>query len=562
MNRNLILLAAGLALPEALFAQKSGDQTKPNVIVILADDMGFSDIGCFGSEIPTPCLDSLASKGLRLTQMYNSARSCPSRASLMTGLYPHASGLGQMTDRTTWTSAYSGFRSDHNVTLAEVMKSAGYFTALAGKWHLGTLTDPIKRGFDEFFGLIPGYAPYYDASQYTRMPADRPMHHYDNFYSTTAITDYAIDFTDEAKAKGQPFFMYLAYNAPHFPLQAPKELIDKYMPIYLQGWDKIRDERYKRVMQLGILPKGTPNTPRGIVPAGQVYTEPHDIPAWDSLPEDEKYDLARRMATYAAVIDLLDQNIHRLIDHLKSEGTLDNTFIIFMSDNGACAEWHEFGFDGKSGKKFILHKGADLDKIGTAESFVEYGTGWANACDTPLWSYKHYTHEGGISTPCVVFYGDNIKKKGEINATPVHITDVMATCVALSGATYPSEYQGRTIYPMEGKSLLPLLSNHRMGKRVIFAEHEGNRLVRQGDWKICASLYNDQPWELYNVKKDRTERHNLASKYPNKVKRMAKLYDAWADKWEILPYTPNVEKIASERLKDEMKVKLETINKK
>ncbi len=400
-----LLITGGLAIGAMSFAQQ-----KPNIIVILADDIGFSDLGCFGGEIQTPVLDKMAEQGVRMTQMYNSARSCPSRANLLTGLYPHQTGLGHMDAiRPAWPKGYAGFRSNSdNVTIAEVLKEAGYFTAMSGKWHLGKTTDPIDRGFQEYYGLLGGFDSFWNPKVYTRLPEDRTLRQYKEgeFYATNVITDYAIDFINQAHQEEKPLFMYLAYNAPHFPLHAPKEVTDKYMKTYLQGWDKIRDQRWKRILDMKLL-QGKPQlSPRGVVPESLFEDETHPLPVWSSLSKEQQVDLARRMAIYAAMIDIMDSNIGRIMETLQKNGELDNTFIMFMSDNGACAEWHEFGFDKQTGTEYHTHTGKELDQMGLSGTYHHYGTGWANVCCTPPFSlYKHYAHEGGISTPCIIRWG-------------------------------------------------------------------------------------------------------------------------------------------------------------
>ena len=368
---------------------------KPNILLILADDLGYSDLGCYGGEIQTPNLDKLAADGLRFKQFYNCARCCPSRACLMTGLYPHQAGIGNMT-ADQGQPGYRGHLNDRCVTIPEVLRPAGYRTYIAGKWHLGRPPGPLERGFDEGFVMDGGMQSFWDPSKYRRLPADRPKRDYPpgKFYSTDAITDYALDFVADARQRGKPFFLYLAYNAPHFPLQAPKEEIEKYKDVYTKGWDAIRDERREReVVQLGGTPLPSPRSP---------FENPlkHTSgvnPAWDTIPSDRRADLARRMAIFAAMVDRMDQNIGRMVADLRKNGQLDNTLIVFVSDNGACAEWDPWGFDRSSGPNNVLHTGAALEAMGGPKSYLSYGSGWANAGNTPWRLYKHYVHEGGIS---------------------------------------------------------------------------------------------------------------------------------------------------------------------
>lgn len=531
------LLLSSLALTTFSFAQQ-----KPNIVVILADDLGFSDLGCFGGEINTPNLDKLSENGLRITQMYNSARSCPSRACLLTGLYPHQAGLGDMVGKSPeWPRGYAGLRSDDNVTIAEVLKDAGYFTAMAGKWHVGKAKNPIDRGFQEYYGMLGGFDSFWNPDVYTRLPADRTPRVYaeDEFYATNVITDYAIDFINEANDSDKPLFLYLAYNAPHFPLHAPKNVTDKYMETYLQGWDKIRDERWKRISRMGIMQNNPEVSPRGLVTESLAADDTYPLPAWDSLTAEQQTDLARRMAIFAAMVDIMDENIGKVIQTLKDNGQFDNTFIIFMSDNGACAEWHEFGFDYRSGTEYHTHTGEELDGMGLKGTYHHYGTGWANACNTPLNLYKHFAHEGGISTPCVVSWGNNISNKGGIDHQPCHFSDIMATCVELAGTKYPETYKGNKITPAAGTSILPIVKGEKMPERSIYAEHEGNRMIRQGDWKLVSAHFTKDKWELYNIAVDRTEQHDLSSQYPEKVAKMSEEYFEWADKSDVL-YFPKL----------------------
>lgn len=532
------LLSLALATSFTIAAQE-----KPNIILILADDLGFSDIGCFGGEINTPVLDKMAQDGIRLTQMYSSARSCPSRANLLTGLYPHQTGVGHMDgEHPLWPKGYSGFRSNaDNITIAEILKQAGYYTAMAGKWHLGRKATPIDRGFQEYYGLLGGFNSFWDEEVYKRLPQNRKKHNYGphEFYATNAITDYAIDFINDANQQGKPLFLYLAYNAPHFPLHAPKEYVDKYMDIYLQGWDKIRDLRWEQIAKMNILQGNPELSPRGDVPESMVIDESYPIPAWDSLSIEQQTDLARRMAIFAAMVEIMDTNIGRVIDTLEKNGDLDNTFIIFMSDNGACAEWHEFGFDGHSGKKYHIHTGSELEQMGQAGTYHHYGSGWANVCCTPLSYYKHYSYEGGISTPCIVRWGNHIKNIGSVNHQPLQFIDIMPTCCALAGTTYPNVYEGREIKPAKGLSILPILNNDTLPLRSIFMEHEGNRMVRKGKWKLVSAHLHQDKWELYDISTDRTEQHNVSDKFPQIVKQLSEEYEIWAKESDVL-YFPTM----------------------
>jgi arylsulfatase len=524
----------GVALPNT---RSQTPAPRPNILLILADDLGFSDVGCYGSEIATPNLDKLAAEGLRFTQFYNAARCCPSRASLVTGLYPQQAGMGDMAGgQKIGPPGYEGRLMDRCVTIPEVLKPAGYHCYMAGKWHLGAKPDPIDRGFDEFYGMIGGFNTCWEEHpSYTRLPADHPRRDYapGKFYSTDVFGDYSLDFLAQARrTPDQPWFLYLAFNAAHFPLHAPEAAIDKYEKVYAQGWDKIREQRFARLNELGLLPKDTALTPRGFIPANwanqQTGWADKYNPSWASLPADRRADLGRRMAVYAAMVDCMDQNIGRVLADLRQHGELDHTLVIFLSDNGACAEWDPYGFDGASGPHNILHDSADLKNIGGPGSYVSYGSAWANACNTPWRLYKHYDHEGGISTPFIVRWPAMMKRRGEMDATPSHILDLMATFVAVAGANYPQTFNGHAILPTEGRSLLPLLKGEALPSRTLFFEHEGNRAVRENRWKLVS--LKGRPWELYDFEQDRSELHDLAAQQPETTARLAKAWDQWAER--------------------------------
>lgn len=308
------------------------------------------------------------------------------------------------------------------------------------------------------------------------------------------------------------------------------------MAVYLKGWDAIREEREVRLRQLGLLSDEERAAGRGEVSASQFIDRTRPIPAWDTLSEEQQHDLARRMAIYAAMVDIMDRNIGRLIEALRDNGQLENTLILFLSDNGACAEWHEFGFDGRSGTNYHIHTADELAGMGQPGTYHHYGTGWANVCCTPFRLYKHFAHEGGISSPSILWWGDRVKHPGGIDHQPCHLIDIMATCLDAAVIAYPEQYEQRRLAPTEGISLLPLAQRRSLPDRPIFAEHEGNRMVRLGRWKLVASYYNGQQWELYDIAHDRTEQHNLSARHPRRVNRMAQLYFRWADANGVLPY--------------------------
>ncbi|MBE7177297.1 MAG: arylsulfatase, partial [Mucilaginibacter polytrichastri] len=425
----VFLLLSGIALQA---------QQKPNIILIMADDMGYSDIGCYGGEVKTPNIDRLAQGGIRYRQFYNAARCCPTRASLMTGLYPHQAGMGWMAAADLGTPEYQDNLNETSVTIAEVLKTAGYSTAMTGKWHLtnerkvdGEVIDnwPRQRGFDRYFGIIPGAANYFKPVVYSD---NRSYKAPDNFYLTHAISDSSVRYIDEhfSREPQKPLFMYVAYNAPHWPLQALEKDIAKYREIYKNGWDKMRQQRFDRQKKMGLLPQNAVLSPRDTA-----------VPAWESLSPAGQTEMANRMAIYAAQIDAMDQGIGRIVAELKAKNQLDNTLIFFLSDNGACAEF--------------VSSGENKRIDGNAGSFESYRINWANLSSTPFREYKHFTHEGGIATPLIMHWPKGIRN--DLNNSFAndygHLTDIMATCVDIAGAAYPRSYRGHAITPMEGQSM-------------------------------------------------------------------------------------------------------------
>lgn len=509
---------------------------RPNILVILVDDMGFSDLGCYGSEIPTPNLDALASGGVRFTQFYNTARCSTTRASLMTGLYPHQAGMGYLDGLKLPESKGTHAKLDDRcVTMAEVLGAAGYHTSIVGKWHLGQQngTPPWERGFQRTattqFGEL--YFPKErskDACKWVyldgrKVAADSPEVGSGEWYSTFMFTDWALKFLDDAKASGKPFFQYFAHGAPHFPLKAPKDVIAKYRGQYKIGWDKLREVRHQKQIELGIVDAKWPLAPR-----------PADVPAWDSLSEEDKdrYDLL--MAIYAAMLDCVDQSVGRMIAGLKERGLFENTLIFFMSDNGGNAEGGPRG----------ITQGPDL---GGPDSSVFLGMTWATLNNTPFRRYKHFTHEGGISSPLIAHWpagmktigqGDN--QTGRLVHTPAHLIDIMATAVDVTGAAYPAEFKGHRIIPMQGISLRPFLVSPSpsppvsLSHRLLFWMHEGNRALRSGPWKLVKKFKG--PWELYNIDDDRTEQQDLITKFPALSQHLIRQWEDWAassfvDEW-------------------------------
>jgi arylsulfatase A-like enzyme len=497
-------------------ASAAVNKPKPNIIVILVDDMGFSDIGCYGSEIPTPNLDALAANGLRFTQFYNTGRCCPTRASLLTGLYPHQTGVGLMTnDR--GVPGYRGRLNAACVTIPEVLKPAGYFTAMTGKWHVGQNhgVTPWGRGFERNLTAAAGGFFFPESAKANLFLNGQAIEKEDprlpkDWYSTDLWTTFGLKFIDEAVSEKKPFFLYLAHNAPHFPLQAPAEDIAKFRGKYKAGWDAISDARLKRQIKMGLIDQSWTKAPR-----------PERVENWNALTDEQKDQFDHLMAVYAAVVYRMDKSIGDLVAGLKQRGVFENTLILFLSDNGGNAE------AGPNGRR-----NGDPTQ---ADSSWFCGESWAYAQNTPFRLYKHYNHEGGVATPLIAHWPAGIKAKGEWRTQPSHLIDIMATCVDLSGATYPKEFAGKTITPLEGKSLVPAFAGKPIERDAIFWEHEGNAAVRSGDHKLVRQGRTGA-WELYDLKTDRTEMNNLAAQQPGKVKELAATWDAWAERAQVKPY--------------------------
>lgn len=506
-------------------------EERPNIILIMSDDMGYSDIAPYGGEIETPNLTALSEGGLKFTQFYNTARCCPTRASLLTGCYPHQTGIGHMTNPPNnptghdyGLSEYRGFLNNKTVTIAEVLRDAGYATMMTGKWHLGYHGKdkwPLQRGFDKFYGIVPGASNFFKPVHprgITRGNDTITITDTD-FYTTDAFTDEAISFVNTSRKErpDKPFFLYLAYNAPHWPIQAPQEVVDKYKGKYKEGWQKLREERFDRMKGMGLVD-------------GNWELTPQDSRSWDSLDAVKKEEMDLRMAIYAAMVDRMDQNIGKLVDSLQVNNELDNTVIMFLNDNGACAEFDELG-------------SGPAEQLETKEGFVlSYGRAWANASNTPYREYKHWLHEGGIATPFIVHWPNGMAR--EKVGTTIHeygfLPDIMATCLELAEASYPKNYKGNEITPISGKSLTPLFrqEDRPIHDEPIFWEHEGNKAVRLGKYKLVQDWEKEEKdnWELYDMEKDRTEMHNLAETMPGRTREMVALYVDWAKRLNILPW--------------------------
>ena len=541
--------AAASALPWACStgSQTEGAAKRPNIIVTMADDMGFSDIGCYGGEINTPVLDSLAANGLRFRSFYNYARCCPTRAALVTGLYPHQAGVGHMMSEFRKDGepipSYMGNLNKSCVTFAEVMKSAGYTTLMSGKWHVtpaegsGAKVDrsnwPVQRGFDKFFGTIHGAGSFYDPVSLTR--GNDPEDPGPDFYYTTAIGENASQFIGEALDENPdaPFFLYMSFTSPHWPLHAPDEAIAKYKGRYDMGWDALRQERLQRMREMGVLDET----------AGMSDRDPSQLP-WDQAPDKEWQ--ARRMEVYAAQVELMDEAIGNVVDTLKERGELDNTLILFLADNGGCAEeardtWKALHIPTETYAGEPVAVGNDPAIMpGAEENYQSYGIPWANVSNTPFRYYKHYVHEGGISSPLIAYWPDGITSTGGWTDHVGHLIDIMTTCVDVAGATYPETYNGHQIQPMEGASLAPVFTGDsaRGHPDGLFWEHEGNRAVRSGKWKLVSkwSKPEDGRWELYDLEQDRSELNDLAADMPDRAAELAGMWDAWAERVGVIEW--------------------------
>ena len=519
--------------------------------------MGISDIGCYGSEIETPNLDKLAANGLRFTQFYNTARCCPTRASLLSGLYPHQAGIGwMMVDR-----GHDGYRGELNrecITIAEALKTSGYGTYMAGKWHVTKHISPdgpknnwpMQRGFDRFYGTIHGAGSLWDPNTLTRdntqmSPDNDPEYKpKKEWFYTDAISDQTVRYIEEhVKAKpNDPFFCYVSYTAAHWPMHARDEVIEKYKGKYDAGYKVIREARFKKMKQLGIIKKDSKLSP-----------QPWE---WGRVKE-EQWEI-KCMEVYAAMIDEMDQGIGQIIETLEKNQKLDNTLILFLQDNGGCAEAFGRGKNKTTGPRAAepslppMKKGELQTRMipaqtrdgypvrtgpgvmpGPADTYIGYGLGWANVSNTPFREYKHWVHEGGISTPLIAHWPAGIKRKGELDHQPGHLIDIMATCIEIGGVSYPKKKDGIKIKPLEGKSLNTAFKGKKIKREALYWEHEGNRAIRKGDWKLVSK--ENKPWELYNIKSDRSELNDLSKSKRDLVAELSKAYQDYADRANVSP---------------------------
>ncbi|MBT3996209.1 MAG: arylsulfatase [Chloroflexi bacterium] len=530
---------------------------KPNIIVMMVDDLGYSDLGCYGGEISTPNIDALGYNGLRFTQMYNGARCCPSRAALLTGLHPHQAGIGQMTTD-LGVPSYQGYLREGCVTIAEVMKTAGYRTMISGKWHVSGSWDnrdrdnwilgdkkhplPKQRGFDRSFGLLNAADSFWNPKSLILEDVLIDVETND-FHMTDAIGDHAVNQIEESVEMGMPFFQYVAFTAPHWPLHAWEDDIVKYEGNYMAGYDAIRTSRHEQQKGLGVVDDKWEISPRD-----------SDSPDWDDVQNKEYEDI--RMATYCAMIEQVDRTVGRIVDSVKKAGEFENTVIMFLSDNGGCAELFQEDSDWPDPSQWASSTTLDGEPVrvgdipelrpGPDTTFQAVELPWANVSDAPFRLFKRWVHEGGISTPFIVHWPDGIEKSNILN-NPMHIIDISATCYDIAGAQYPKEHHDTEITPLEGESFLPALKGRELKReQPITIEHEGNRGIRVGDWKLVAEW--DKSWELYNISDDRTEQNDLIDGEKDRAKALEKAYFEWAERAEVLPW-PVDPRVLAKRLK-------------
>jgi len=558
----LSLMLIGSIVQSVIADQPTAD--RPNVIVILSDDMGYSDIGCYGSEIKTPVLDQLASNGLKFTQFYNTGRCCPTRASLLTGLYPHQTGIGWMTQ----DEGEEGYRGDLNrncVTIAEALKPSGYATYCVGKWHVTKHNNPQteeqksnwpqQRGFDKYYGIINGASSLWDPNSLVRgnqlitCVNDPDYNPSDPYHFTDAVSDNAVSFINQHQ-DDKPFFMYVAYTAAHWPMHARKRDIAKYDGKYDGGYEPTINARLKKMKELGVISADAEIT--------------NAVGDWDSV-KDKPWESAC-MEVYAAMVDQMDQGIGRIVEALKAKGQLDNTLIMFMQDNGGCAETcgrkpdpkdlvpradaptlepipkevlHYFGsMPNQTRDGWPVRQGHAMP--GPADTYIGYGKNWANVSNTPLREYKHFVHEGGIATPLIVHWPAGFSAKNELRSQPSHLIDIMATCLEVSTAQYPAEFNDNKIKPLQGKSLVPIFNDQPFEREALYWEHEGNRAVRVGDWKLVAKgqkadRYKPAKWELYNIASDRNENNNLIDSQSDRASKLKKMWQDYAESADVFP---------------------------
>lgn len=507
---------------------------RPNFLIIIADDLGYSDVGSFGGEIETPNIDSLANEGLRLTNFHTAPTCSPTRSMLFSGTDSHIAGLGNMGELLQpWQEGqpgYEGYLNDRMVTVAQALSDSGYDTYTTGKWHLGReeSNSPKERGFKRSFILVQGGASHFD-DQHAIISVDpKAIYREDGkqvevpkgFYSSEFYTNRMIDYMEQDKADGKPFMAVLSYTAPHWPLAVPDDWLDKYKDRYSEGYEAIRQQRLARMKEMGIVAENTTaNTPM----AG-------GLPTWEQLSDEQRRREARNMEIYASMVSNMDHHIGRLMQYLEDNGKLDNTYVIFMSDNGADgnspidlpgnAEWFARDFDNS------------IENIGHKGSFTDYGAQWAQVSATPFPLFKGFTTQGGITAPAIIS-SKKIKESpvaGTMSGEMVHVMDIMPTLLDLANVSLGKEFNGRPVQTIRGESIVPLLKGQSLHKedRVIGWELFGRKALRKGDWKITwiAKPYGTAEWQLYNLKDDPSESQDLAKTNSRKLKEML---SAWSD---------------------------------
>lgn len=512
---------------------------RPDILLVLADDMGFSDVGCYGGEITTPNLDALGRAGTRFTQFYSSPRCSPTRASILTGLHPHQVEIGILTGDER-PAGYRGDLSEDCHTAAELLRAAGYGTYLSGKWHLSadmvspTGSWPNRRGFECVYGTIEGAGSFFTPVGLHRDEADATADFADpDFYYTDAIGSSGAAYVAEhARTRPEdPLFLYLAFTAPHWPLHARPEDVEPYRGTFDEGWDACRARRHRRLVAEGIIEESWELSPR----------DPK-VPAWSDARDREWQ--ARRMEVYAAQVTAMDRAVGQVLHALESSGRLDNTLVLFLSDNGGCAEEMPIGGNPAFARRPLVPQRTRDDLPvrlandpsvvpGPEDTFTSYGPEWANVSNTPFREFKHWVHEGGISTPLIVRWPAGLGDPGDLCTTPAQLVDLLPTLLEAAGAEYPDERAGRSVPPLEGVSLLPILRRESTGHGPLFWEHEGNAAVRSGRWKLARK--HPGPWELYDLDHDRTEREDLAGEHPDLVLALAAAYDQWAPRVGVIP---------------------------
>jgi arylsulfatase A-like enzyme len=495
-----------------------------DVVIVLADDMGYSDVGCYGGEIPTPHIDRLARAGVRLSAFYSTARCSPSRASLLTGLHPHQTGIGILTNDDS-PRGYPGSLNDRCVTIAEILREHGYATCLAGKWHLASETAepgpawPTRRGFDRFFGTLSGCGSYYDPGTLTR--GESPVGVGPDFFYTDAIADEAVAFVEE-QPRDRPMFLYAAFTAPHWPLHAPEPDVAAFDGVFDEGWDVLRERRLRRLVTEGVLPPDTALSAR----------DPTQ-PAWDDAPD--KAWQVRRIQVYAAQVQRMDAGIGRIVAALERSGRLDDTVLVVLSDNGASPEDLPKGElesfrqrtsilppRTRDGRAMRIGNTPDIEP-GPEDTYASYGRAWANLSNTPFRFYKRWVHEGGIAAPFVVHWPAGGLATGTVVDLPAQLVDVLPTLLDCTGAQYPAAAP-----PLEGRSILPALRGGAPEPVPLYWEHTGNAAIRAGRWKLVRE--HPGPWELYDIVADRTELHDVAAHRPHVVAGLAARWERWAQR--------------------------------